>query len=315
MMADFAPVAVFAHRRADHLRRTLTSLAQCKFADKTDVTIFLDGAKDNSQLTAVSNTLAVANCSYSFKSCTVHARDQNVGLKSNIIEGISSILREHESVIVLEDDILCSQDFLIYMNKFLSLYSQEDRVWHINGWNYDCEFQSAEKYYFSRIMNCWGWATWRDRWEKLELDAEAACRSLSFSERREFNCDWTFPFFSQLLGNAIGVNNTWAILWYYTIFKHKGLCISPRHARNYNIGNDGSGTHHTLVPNSSEFENFQSMNWDFVDKKISIHESKIHLSDLKVHFCQLFSLKRRIMGLVKAILPLRVSTLLFGVKQ
>lgn len=315
MTVNFAPVAVFAHKRADHLRRTLTALAQCTSADKTDVIIFLDGPKDNSQVTDVSNTLAVANYSYAFKSCTVHARDKNVGLKRNIIEGISSILCDHDAVIVLEDDILCSLDFLVYMNKFLKLYSQEDRVWHINGWNYNCEFQSPEKYYFSRVMNCWGWATWKDKWEKLELDAEAACRSLTFIERKQFNCDWTFPFFSQLLGNAMGVNNTWAILWYYTIFKHDGLCLSPRHARSYNIGNDGSGTHLTLVPNSAEFEKFQIMDWDFADEKISVDESKIHFSDLKVHFCQLFSLKRRIMGIIKVILPLRVATLLFGLSR
>ena len=42
--------------------------------------------------------------------------------------------------------------------------------------------------------------------------------------------------------NQSGELNTWAIFWYATIFKNKGLCVSPWFSYVRNIGFDGSGT-------------------------------------------------------------------------
>lgn len=312
MYTKLAPVVVFAFRRGDHLRETLTALARCTDSAETDVVIFIDGAKTDAQIHDVEKTFAVANSAYGFKSCTVHLRDSNLGLKRNIIEGVSTVLSREGRVIVLEDDIICSQDFLVYMNKFLNLYENTNGVWHINGWNYNCQFQSNDEYYFSRVMNCWGWATWKDRWEYLVLDPELAFKSLGYLERKRFNCNWTFPFFSQLLGNAIGVNDTWAIFWYYTIFKHKGLCLSPKYTKSYNIGNDGTGTHSAIQQKYRSEEDFVLVDWSSVQKSVFLQESKVHLKELEAHFRQLFSLKRRLIGVIKALLPLRLSKLMFG---
>ena len=315
MHSKLAPVVVFAFRRADHLRKTLTSLSRCIDSAKTDVVIFIDGAKTDAQIRDVENTFAVANCAYGFKSCTVHLREENLGLKRNIIEGVSTVLSRNDKVIVLEDDITCSKDFLVYMNKFLNLYEKTNRVWHINGWNYNCQFKSNDEYYFSRIMNCWGWATWKDRWENLELDPELACKSLGYFEKQRFNCNWTFPFFSQLLGNAIGVNDTWAIYWYYSIFKHKGLCLSPKYTKSYNIGNDGTGTHSAIQQEYLNEEDFVLVDWSSVQTKFLLQESKMHLKELETYFRQLFGLKRRLIGIIKALLPFRLSRLMFGRKS
>ena len=58
MSSKLAPVAVFAFRRSNHLERTLTKLAQCKDAEKTDVNIFIDGAKTADQATDVADTIS-----------------------------------------------------------------------------------------------------------------------------------------------------------------------------------------------------------------------------------------------------------------
>jgi len=43
--------------------------------------------------------------------------------------------------------------------------------------------------------------------------------------------------------NAQGDMNTWAIFWYASIFRRKGLCLHPRQSYVQNIGHDDSGTH------------------------------------------------------------------------
>ena len=43
---------------------------------------------------------------------------------------------------------------------------------HISAWNYNLNLSINEDTFFTRGMNCWGWATWEDRWKhfrKLQM--------------------------------------------------------------------------------------------------------------------------------------------------
>ena len=51
------------------------------------------------------------------------------------------------------------------MNNSLKIYKDEKKVWHINGFNYPIKFEGDFECFFMRSMQCWGWATWKDRWE------------------------------------------------------------------------------------------------------------------------------------------------------
>ena len=57
----------------------------------------------------------------------------------------------------------------------------------------------------------------------------------------EFNIKNSHNFFRQVTENQMGVLNTWAIFWYATIFKEKGLCLTPYNSLVKNEGYDGSG--------------------------------------------------------------------------
>jgi len=56
------------------------------------------------------------------------------------------------------------------MNEALEFYEEEDKVWHISGWNYPIETDGLDDVFLWRAMNCWGWATWADRWQYFEKD-------------------------------------------------------------------------------------------------------------------------------------------------
>ena len=73
---------------------------------------------------------------------------------------------------MLEDDLVTSPYFLKFMNEALDFYKNEKKVWHISGWNYPIKYDGQEDVFLWRTMNCWGWATWADRWKYYAKDVE-----------------------------------------------------------------------------------------------------------------------------------------------
>jgi hypothetical protein len=142
------------------------------------------------------------------------------------------------------------------MNNSLKHYKEEKQVWHISGWNYPINPKGIEEAFFWRAMNCWGWATWEDRWEHFNKDPHDLIKSWSPKQIRAFNLDGACDFWAQVKANSTGQLNTWAIFWYATIFENGGLCLNPTVSFTRNIGHDGTG------------ENCEDIN-DFKDRILS----------------------------------------------
>lgn len=101
---------------------------------------------------------------------------------------------------------------------------------------------------FWRGMNCWGWASWSDRWRHFEKQPARLINSWDAARIGHFNLDGAHDFWSQVESNYYGRLNTWAIFWYATIHEKNGLCLNPVKSLVTNIGNDGSGTNSKDAP-------------------------------------------------------------------
>jgi len=93
-------------------------------------------------------------------------------LANSIIDGVTNIVNRYGKIIVLEDDLVTSQYFLKFMNEALEFYQDEKKVWHISGWNYPINIDIKDDVFLWRVMNCWGWATWKDRWNFYEKNVD-----------------------------------------------------------------------------------------------------------------------------------------------
>ncbi|WP_282045267.1 glycosyltransferase family 2 protein [Roseibium album] len=246
-----APVALFAFNRPEHTRRTLEAIANNDLASATDLFVFVDGPRNEDDVVLIREVCTIARGMDAFKSLTIVEQDANIGLAKSIVQGIDKVLEEYSNIIVLEDDIVTSPVFLNYMNASLARYESEKKVWHICGYNEPTENRNARQSYFSRLMNCWGWGTWRDRWEHFERKPEKLVTEFTPEMIDRFNLDIGEKFWFQVLANVDGRMNTWAIFWYATIFKQSGLCLNPHVSYVRNIGFDGSGVH----CNVDEFRN------------------------------------------------------------
>lgn len=238
-----SPILLFVFARPEHTKRTLDALAMNVLAGESDLIVYSDAARNEKEAVFVNQVREIVLNAQGFRTVTVIERQSNYGLARNIIEGVTDICKQYGRVIVLEDDLVTSPEFLTFMNDALDHYEHEKKVWHISGWNYPIDVDQLGDAFFLRVMNCWGWATWGNRWEYFEKDTEKLVSEFDKKMIREFDLNDSGVFWSQVLLNHQNKINTWAIYWYATIFKNGGLCLNPAISYIDNIGHDGSGTH------------------------------------------------------------------------
>jgi hypothetical protein len=241
MRSGLAPVVLFAFARPVHTGRTLEALAADALAKQSDLIVYADAARDESEIERVTAVRAIVHAASGFRSTTVIERETNYGLSRNIIEGVTEVCSRYGRVIVLEDDIVTGSNFLAFMNAALDRYMNDSRAWHISGWNYPVDPSGLGDAFFWRVMNCWGWATWADRWQYFQKNPQRLVESWDKEKIRRFNLDGAHDFWAQISANRTGKLNTWAIFWYATIFENNGLCLNPARSFVRNIGHDGSG--------------------------------------------------------------------------
>jgi hypothetical protein len=240
---EVAPLALFAYARPDHLRRAVESLRRNPEALRSDLHVFCDGAKSPQSQPAVDAVRRYVDTIDGFASVTAVHRPSNFGLARSIVSGVGAVLEGRERVIVLEDDLVVSPQFLRYMNEGLELYANDDRVASIHGYTYPVA-DSLPETFFLRGADCWGWATWRRAWQGFRSDGESLLAELR--ERgltREFDLDGAYSFTRMLANQVAGRNDSWAVRWHASCYLADKLTLYPGRSLVHNIGNDSSGTH------------------------------------------------------------------------
>lgn len=242
-----APIALFTYRRPAHLAQTLRALAQNPEASRTELFVFSDHHKSASDAADVAAVRAALADLDGFAASHVVLREANYGLARNITEGISAVLSERPNVIVVEDDIVVTPYFLRFMNEALRFYRDTPRVGSISGYCYPVADDVPETY-FIRGSDCWGWATWRDRWAVFNPDSRALLAELEACELvSAFDFDGAMSFSQMLKDQIAGKNDSWAVRWHASCYLRDLLILYPGRALACNIGFDGSGTHSAVA--------------------------------------------------------------------
>lgn len=236
-----SPVVIFAYNRLDHLEKTIEAISKNRLADESQFYVFQDGPRkkdltDNSyeRVTEYCKNLNLG------KTCTFIKRDNNYGLFKSVITGVTETLEKHNSVIVLEDDLITSPSFLQYMNESLNYYENNSQVGTINGYSYNMD-KNLPNYYFLRGANPYGWGTWKNRWSLLETDTTILKKKLT---SRKLVKEWDYANgISMLEAQEQGEISSWLICWHTSLFLSGKLTLFPSHSYVYHNGFDESATH------------------------------------------------------------------------
>ncbi len=238
------PIAVFTYNRPVHTARLLDSLSRCTRLDECDVHIFCDGPKKPEHRPAVEASRQVVRQWAEGHPAAVVEREDNLGLARSIVTGVSELCAAYGRVIVLEDDLVLSPDFLDYMLQALDRYADSPEVYQVAGYLLPVEHEFTREAFFLPLTTTWGWATWQRAWQAFRWEVPDAREKLADPGfRRRFDLEGCYPYSAMLEDRLAGKNDSWGILWWYTVFCLGGLVLYPPVSLVQNLGFDGSGVH------------------------------------------------------------------------
>ena len=171
--------------------------------------------------------------------------------------GVSSAIdwffEQVDEGMILEDDCVPHPSFFYFCQDMLRTYRDDRRVMHIGGSNFRFGDQVGDgTYYFSKVINVWGWATWQRAWQTFDYDMKRFPR---FVEQRiienVYSSEKIQREYVRTFNNAYG--NTWKCWdrrWMFAVYINNGLSIVPNHnlVANIGFGADASAEYHEDDP-------------------------------------------------------------------
>jgi hypothetical protein len=229
-------IAVFAFRRLDLLQLTLDSLGNNEGFQHFVTHVFSDAARSH---TGEEGDAVAAVRSFLRDWCAdhgaiLHEAPTHLGLRSSILAGVADVLRTHESIIVVEDDLLLSRHFLTFMNQALVGCRDREDVMQVSGY-FVPHKSTLPEVGLLRAPASWGWGTWRRAWAHYVDDAEALVTQVA-PRKTAFDFGGSYSYFDALERNAQGTLDTWAVRWYASMFVRGGYAVYPSRSFVRNIG-------------------------------------------------------------------------------
>ncbi len=245
-VSTLAPIVLFVFRRPQHTARVLEALARNAELAQSELIIYCEGARNDSEREAVAATRRVVRENARAGSVRIIERERNLGCAASILAGINEVLGVHERIIVLEDDLVVSRYFLEYMNTALERYATAESVLHVSGFMFKDAFTSPGAALFLPLTSSWGWGTWRRAWGHFDTELRALpWLDQSLFRRFRFDLLGAFPYREMLDQYRRQEIDAWDIRWYLGFFRQSALAIFPSKSLVANIGFDDSGTHST----------------------------------------------------------------------
>lgn len=172
-ISDFAPIIIPTLCRFEHLKRCLSSLAQCTWANQTVIYIGLDYPLKKSHeegYVRIKKYLSTSNIGGCFKELNVLYREVNYGAEKNLKDLVDLVGKQYDRWIVSEDDNVFSPNFLDYLNKGLVLFEKDPYVLAINGYCHFYPFKKDDNTFFreSATFSAWGYACWKEKVNNLK---------------------------------------------------------------------------------------------------------------------------------------------------
>ncbi|EIY4765802.1 glycosyltransferase family 2 protein [Vibrio cholerae] len=242
----YADVIIFGFNRVKLLENLLNSLKRCRLSDETNVVLYIDGPRnkqDENSVATIRNTV-IPQFYGCFKSIVVTFREKNFGLASSLKSGISEAFEKNEKLIVLEDDLKLSDNFLVYMNQSLDYYKENTLIGSISGFSTRIRSSQVEDVYFHPRPCSWGWGTWKDRWEQCDWEYKPNTRLDALKmwlKSRKAGQDVYRMYKNQLAGRI----NSWAIMWTIHHLRSNWLVAYPVQSKVINAGFGNDATHCT----------------------------------------------------------------------
>ncbi len=246
---SLAPIVLFVYNRPWHTEQTLNALMQNELASESVLYIYADGPKENSskeELQKIEDTRQIIRKQTYCKETFIIESTTNKGLSNSVIDGVTTIVNKYGKIIVLEDDLVTATGFLKFMNTALKRYENEEKVMQIAGYFFPIKkIKKRNTSFFLPMATSWGWGTWKRAWHRFDPIATGYQELKNHPAlAKKFDLNDSYPYskmlFQQMEKHII---DSWAIRWWWIMFRENGITLFPDCSLINNIGYDSEGTH------------------------------------------------------------------------
>lgn len=242
---NLAPIVMIVFNRPDHTSRVLKALTENELASDSRLYIFSDAARGPQDQESVAAVRSLIHQVSGFKQVIVVERELNYGCSRNVLSAISEVLKENDSCIVVEDDVMPYPLFLTYMNEALTFYKNDPTLFSIGAYSHAFKIPSQykEELFLLNRSCSWGWGTWSSAWDRINLDQSVLDKAMTDpAVRKAFARSG-----EDLLRTYKRSPEIWDLRVCFQIWSLGLKTIFPVQPMVSNIGRDGSGTHYNQV--------------------------------------------------------------------
>jgi len=238
------PILVVAFNRPDHVKKAMESIRQYR-PDR--IYLECDGARsqkkgENEDVDAT-RKMMLDMVDWPCEVMTLF-REKNLGCANAVNDAITWFFKYEEFGIICEDDVVLSPDFFLLCEDLLPRYRNENRIMQISARNTSFRNDIDNTYIYAECFHCWGWATWRRAWDKMDMNMSGVNRMRRSSLIRKLGLFRGLMTYQKIKGGykRLPTFSSWATRWYLSILDNNGLVICPGVNLAINIGMDG-GAH------------------------------------------------------------------------
>lgn len=235
------PVALFVFNRYEDLPETLSCL---KVNNIDKLYVFADGPRNESDKEGTTKVRKLIDDIDWVKTEKVYQK-KNKGLSESIQSGLDYVFESHDSVVVVEDDVCVAPNFFEYMCQTLDFYKDTKEVAGVTGLRYPFDRTNLDSYNYDVFVaprfSSWGWATWKDRWQRVEINL---LRVESFLKKSSLDFSVGGDDLPVMI-NAIKekrLSGCWDVYFYISMIRYKQVFVWPKYNMVRNTG-IGTGTH------------------------------------------------------------------------
>lgn len=277
---------VLAFNRADHVTEAMKAIREYK---PEKLYLECDGPREGkvSEQEAVEATQKAMLDAIDWP-CEVKTlfREKNLGCARAVNDAITWFFQQEEYGIICEDDVILGQDFFKFCEYLLPRYANEEKVMEISAQNRSYRKDIKNTYVYVQCFHCWGWATWRRAWSKMDMSMSAVNKlSVFFLVKRlglirgiKMRQDFIRGY------NHLDTFNSWATRWFLSILNYDGLVVLPGVNLAKNIGMDGGSHYENGDENPFANLTIGAIEWPLlynddyaIDKKQKKYENKDYL--------------------------------------
>ncbi len=256
-MNTLAPIVIYTYTRIDHLMKTVDALKANYLAEESTLIIVSDGCGRIEDLAAVEAIRKFILSINGFKEVIPEFRETNYGAIMSVLEAERRLVNKYGKIISMEDDNVCSKNFLDYMNQALNYYEHNDKVFSVSGYcppviDDNLKLKDSSDYFIYYWNLSWGFGIWKEKYNKvLDIPNDYNVLVKNGTIKKVNNLGGSYIV--DALKRDVKYNGDFPDAWLGVKMTYVNqYTVVPAYSKIRNIGSDGSGHHHGVLADKFE---------------------------------------------------------------